>query len=206
MPGIQRAKRKTIRSAKAGSVCAGSACTIRLSQITTKAIDESDKEQLKPEDPTIPEADDEVEGIQEEQFGGEDTPSRKQEFQPQDINFNKFFPKEILDKLLLALAYGFNTNLGYYNPKFGNYQIMNSKYMVDMKESVLADSKRPPKYVIYYQAIHLADKNETNFQIVSEITEPILVQLVQQKKDRTARNVNIDWDAIKKAVDAIKSE
>ena len=78
--------------------------------------------------------------------------------------------------------------------------------MVDMKESVLADSKRPPKYVIYYQAIHLADKNETNFQIVSEITEPILVQLVQQKKDRSARNAKMDWDAIKKAVDGIKPE
>jgi pre-mRNA-splicing factor ATP-dependent RNA helicase DHX15/PRP43 len=188
MPGIQRAKRKTIR----------------LSQITNKAIDESDKEQIKPEDPTLPEADDAVEGIQEEQFGGEDESSKQ--VQPQEINFAKYFPKEILDKLLLALAYGFNTNLGYYNPKFGNYQIMNSKYMVDMKESVLATSKRPPKYVIYYQAIHLADKNETNFQIVSEITEPILVQLVQQKKERSARNAKMDWDAIKKAVDNIKAE
>ena len=184
LPGIQRAKR----------------ATIRLSAITSKAIEESDATQLTPDEPTLHEGDDETADIPDEQFGGDEKQS------PQPIDLSQYLPSETMDKLLLALAYGFNTNLGYYNSKFSSYQIMNSKYLVNTKESVLVNRKTPPKYVIYYQAIHLEDKNETNFQIVSEITEPILKQLVMQKNERTARNSKIDWDKIKNAVDGLKPE
>jgi HrpA-like RNA helicase len=199
--------------------------SLRPSKMVTEAMKLEEKLEHKPEEPTLEETEvgeDAViaENVKEssklskskskikKQKGGlsKNNNSKKKEYNREEINFQKYVPDKVLEKLLLAIGYGFNTNLGYYNDKFKSYQIMHSKYMVDMSESVLVHNKKPPKYVIYYMVVHQEEKGNTDFQIVSEISEEVLMQLVKLKKLRDGKLSKLDWEKIKMEIDNIKKE
>lgn len=177
--------------------------TIKLSEITEHSIEEFDKLQHEPEEPLIEDIDKTGGAILTKKQTIHIKKSSKQ-YDREEININKYLSAEILDKVMFALAYGYNTNLGYYSPKFNGYQIMNSKYIINMRESVMITRKPLPTYVIYFQAVHQEEKGDTDFQIVSEIKESILTKLVQMKKERNLKNQNIDWDGIKMAINGVK--
>jgi len=75
-----------------------------------------------------------------------------------------------------------------------------------MSESVLVHNKKPPKYVIYYMVVHQEEKGNTDFQIVSEISEEVLMELVKLKKLIDGKLSKLDWESIKMEIDNIKKE
>jgi HrpA-like RNA helicase len=121
-------------------------------------------------------------------------------------NIEKYLSPTQIDNLLFAIGYGYNTNLGYYIATKGKYQIINNtNYLVGMSESVLADNKSPPPYVIYYKVEHQTAKNETNFQIVSEINRDVLTKIIQLQELRKTTNKFLNMRAITTFIDTKKT-